>query len=345
MQHEITVSQPLLDRKGHIQEEGWARQSLWQYDRTKIHAGKLRIKEWDYYAVMSHQNRFCITATISDLGYAAMFALAFIDLNEGKAVQVDAIKAFTLGKTGLPQDSGDYSVAWANEEFRLAFSRKGDIRRLLVAAPHMVLPHGLTGLDADITLIQPPQMESINIATSWADKRTAFYLNEKVNCMPAGGMVRLGDTVIDLGATEAFGTLDWGRGNWTYRNRWYWGSASGQIKGVPFGFNIGYGFTDRSPASENAIFHNGRIHKLDEVVFHIPASGYTDPWKFTSSDGRFEMDFQPIVDRSSLTNALVIKSVQHQVFGRFSGKAVLDDGTIVAVEDFLGFAEDVYNRY
>ncbi|MFR1035019.1 MAG: DUF2804 family protein [Acutalibacteraceae bacterium] len=24
-----------------------------------------------------------------------------------------------------------------------------------------------------------------------------------------------------------FGTLDWGRGVWTYDNRWYWGSAMG----------------------------------------------------------------------------------------------------------------------
>jgi len=37
-----------------------------------------------------------------------------------------------------------------------------------------------------------------------------------------------------------FGGLDWGRGNWTYKNRWYWGSASGLLKGDSFGWNIGY---------------------------------------------------------------------------------------------------------
>ncbi|HPE90369.1 MAG TPA: DUF2804 family protein [Spirochaetales bacterium] len=38
-----------------------------------------------------------------------------------------------------------------------------------------------------------------------------------------------------------------------------------------------------------------------------------------------------------------MKSVQHQVFGEFTGKAVLDDGQAIRVDRFLGFAEDVLN--
>ena len=41
---------------------------------------------------------------------------------------------------------------------------------------------------------------------------------------------------------DSFAVLDWGRGVWTYKNTWYWGSASGLVDGEPFGFNIGYGF-------------------------------------------------------------------------------------------------------
>ena len=69
------------------------------------------------------------------------------------------------------------------------------------------------------------------------------------------------------------------------------------------------------------------------------------PWTFTSSDGRFEMDFIPVLDRFSDTNVLLIRSWQHQVFGRFSGKAVLDDGTELEIRDILGFAEKVRNRW
>ena len=66
---------------------------------------------------------------------------------------------------------------------------------------------------------------------------------------------------------------------------------------------------------------------------------YCKPWKFTSSDGRFEMDFLPILDRSACLDYKLIVSDQHQVFGRMSGMAVLDDGTKIEIKDVLCFAE------
>ena len=142
-----------------------------------------------------------------------------------------------------------------------------------------------------------------------------------------------------------FGTLDWGRGVWTYDNTWYWGSGNGLVNGRPFGFNIGYGFSDRSSASENLLFYDGRAHKLDDITFHIPSDSYTKPWTFTSSDGRFEMDFVPIIDRCAKIDVKAIVTDQHQVFGRMSGKAMLDDGEVLEIKDLLCFAEKVHNRY
>ena len=92
------------------------------------------------------------------------------------------------------------------------------------------------------------------------------------------------------------------------------------------------------------------------------------PWKFSSSDGRFEMDFEPIIDRCSYANlpfgeslelpgigvvptaAILgggdhVESDQHQVFGRMTGTAILDDGTKLEIKDLLCFAEDVHNMY
>ena len=57
------------------------------------------------------------------------------------------------------------------------------------------------------------------------------------------------------------------------------------------------------------------------------------------------MDFQPILDRAACTSAGIVKSDQHQVFGRFTGRAVLDGGTAVEVRNFMGFAERVENRW
>lgn len=345
MQHEVTQRQDLLDSRGHIIEEGWARGPLWRYKRSMIKASKMRIKEWDYYAVVSHEHRLAVCATFSDLGFAGLFAIAFIDFERGAVSQIDAIQPLTLGKLSLAPDSGDHNIAWANEKLRIACGRREERRRILIGAPQLRLPDGTVGLDADLTLVQPPNLESLNIATSWKEKRTAFYLNEKINCLATSGTLNLGGRSIRLEPRESFGVLDWGRGRWTWRNRWYWASASGLLDGVSFGFNLGYGFSDRTSASENAIIHDRRLHKLDQVEFHIPASSYTDEWRITSNDDRIELNFRPVADRTSRMNYLVVKSDQHQVFGYFSGSVVLDDGTRLRLTDFPGFAEDVYNRY
>ena len=165
--------------------------------------------------------------------------------------------------------------------------------------------------------------------------------------MRARGEVMYAGKTYRFDPEESFAVLDWGRGVWTYHNTWYWGSASYHVDGVPFGWNIGYGFGNTSAASENMLFYNGRAHKLSQVKFHIPGGekDYLAPWTFTSDDGRFEMNFAPVLDRASCTDVGVIKSDQHQVFGRFSGKAVLDDGKVIEVKNFPGFAEKVENKW
>lgn len=345
MNVEITEPRELLDPDGRITKEGWARKPFWRYDRSRIKAPWWRIKEWDYYSVLSRDGKFGITLTLSDLGYAGLCAVCFLDLEAGHVNQVDTLSVLPMGRTGLGPDSDAGHVAFADSKLALDFEYLPGKRILTFAAPGIRNAQGDEGLTGSVTLSQPDGLESMNIATSWAENRRAFYYNRKINCMPASGWFTVGDRRYEFDPARDFGTLDWGRGRWTYRNRWYWGSASGHLDGRPFGWNIGYGFSDRSPASENALILDGRIHKLAEVEFRIDTSDYLKPWRFTSSDGRFEMDFEPAVDRASETNLGVIRSVQHQVFGSFTGTAISDDGTKIKVKDFPGFAEDVLNLW
>jgi hypothetical protein len=141
--------------------------------------------------------------------------------------------------------------------------------------------------------------------------------------MMVRGRVWYGEDEYQFSDIKAVGTLDWGRRVWTYNNTWYWGSASGCLDGKSFGFNIGYGFGDTLAATENMLFYEGKAHKSEHVPFNIPHRDgkfdYLAPWTFTSSDGRFELEFVPILDRKDNTSLGVIASDQHQVFGLFSG--------------------------
>lgn len=341
-QHEVTAPVELLDRGGHLIEEGWAKRPYWNYNRTAIKAPWYRIKEWDYYYILSQERGYGITFTMSDLGYAGLFSMTWLDFDARSFIQADSMSILPAGRTGFPPSSESGDVAYEDKKLSVAFRLKKGERHITASCPGF---SDGKGLSCDITLNQDPAADSMVIATSWKENRRAFYYNRKVNCMPASGTVTIGGTRHDFSPTDSFGGLDWGRGYWTYKNRWYWGSASGLLDGIPFGWNIGYGFSDRTPASENMVFYDGRAHKLDEVTFHIDPGSYLVPWRFTSNDGRFEMDFEPAIDRHSETNMAVIKSIQHQVFGYFTGRVVLDDGRKLAVNRFLGFAENVLNQW
>ncbi|HEY9054316.1 MAG TPA: DUF2804 domain-containing protein [Rectinemataceae bacterium] len=342
-QHEIVSPRQLLDSEGKITEEGWARKPYWKYERSRIAAPPWRIKEWDYYAIFSGDNQSWLCLTISDLGYLGMAALAWVDIASGKAYQDSELSFFPMGKYEFPSSSDRGDVRHRGSKLELSFSVSGSERLLEARAPSFPAPGGARGLEVRIELGEIPGSDTMNIATSWKENRKAFYYNTKRNCLPASGWARLGEREYSFAPSEASACLDWGRGVWTYKNRWYWGSASGFLDGVPFGWNIGYGFSDRSPASENLVFYDGRAHKLDDVVFHLNPDDYLAPWSFTSSDGRFELEFKPVVDRASTTNLVFLKSIQHQVFGRFSGRVVLDGGKALDIVDFPGFAEDVLN--
>lgn len=68
-------------------------------------------------------------------------------------------------------------------------------------------------------------------------------------------------------------------------------------------------------------------------------------WTFTSGDGRFEMEFEPVLDCAAGISMLALSSDQHQVFGKMSGTVVLDDGKFIELKDFMCFAQKVHSRY
>ncbi len=348
MQNEINKETNLLDVKGNIAEPGWARKSLYKYDRSAIRAPGFRIKEWDYYCVMSAEYGLALTA--ADNGYMGFFAVTLFDFRNCSETSGTVMTLLPLGKYGMPSSTDTGDVFVDERAIRMSFVHEGRKKVLRLDYPAFDKGRGIT---AELELFPPAEdYDRMVIATPF-NKRGRFYFNEKHNCLKARGKIESGDFKYVFGAdksSKAMAVLDWGRGVWTYKNTWYWGSASGEVDGVPFGFNIGYGFGNTTAATENALFYNGRAHKLEHVSFNIPGESegnerYMEPWKFTSSDGRFEMDFEPVLDRFSDTNVIIIRSSQHQVFGRFSGRAVLDDGKIIDLKDFPGFAEKVFNRW
>ena len=342
-QREISAPGPLLDSEGNLRHPGYSRTMVQTYRRKDVGASPLRLKEWDYYLVSN--GRFALALTVADNGYMGLDSISLLELTEGWEITNSPMQVMTLGRKGLPESSAAGDVHSQGKNHSIHFLHQGD-RRVLVA---QMADFGEKGsFSCRVELTGEPE-ESMVIATPF-DKPKHFYYNQKINCLRAAGYMTYADRTWEFDPADSFAVLDWGRGVWTYSNTWYWSSASHLADGVPFGWNLGYGFGNTSAATENMLFYDGKASKLGNVRFLIPGESegrprFTEPWRFTSDDGRLDADFTPVLDRQSRTDFKLLKSDQHQVFGRFSGRAVLDGGKIITFRDLPGFAEKVCNKW
>ncbi|MCR5079450.1 MAG: DUF2804 domain-containing protein [Bacilli bacterium] len=332
---------PLLDENGNLCEAGYATSLVKQYDRNAIKAGKSRIKEWDYYYVGNSD--YGIALTMADNGYMSMFSVSVLDFKAKKETTTSKMGFLPLGKLNMPATSAIGDVHAKGKGYEFSFLHVEGMRRLVVRMDKF---EGKDSFLCDIFL-EETSSKSLVIATPFR-KRAHFYYNQKINCLKSHGYAEVGSRHYDFNSLS-YGVLDWGRGVWTYKNTWYWCSASAFNNGHLIGWNLGYGFGDTSAASENMLFVDGEAYKLGNIRMVIPLNeknkdDYLKPWRIVGEDPGLNLTFTPIIDRHADTNVLLIRSNQHQVFGTFSG-TISVDGKEIEVKDLPGFAEKVYNKW
>ena len=341
MQRKLTKGK-LLDEKGQLIETGYAFSLVKDYFRHDIKAGSSRIKEWDYYYF--GDDKYGVALTIADNSYMALISASVLDFKEKKEWTKSYMKWFTNGSLCLPNTSENGDLIVKDEgKFDFKFLNDNGDRHLICSLKDLA-PH--TDFFVDVTLKRRND-QSMVIVTPFKKKKKHFYYNQKINLLEAKGEFNFGP-ISHKFEKDVYGVLDWGRGVWTYSNTWYWASMNGNYKGHLYGLNLGYGFGDNKSATENMFFFDNKAYKLDDVTFNIPIEKkkeqYLKEWTFTSKSKDIDLKFSPLIDRYSNTNALIIQSKQHQVFGKFSGTIKVGK-TIYKFENLMGFAEKVKNRW
>ena len=343
MQREIKLAGDLLNENGELVEAGYAKSLIKRYDRSKIKANSLRIKEWDYYLVYNED--YGVALTIDDNSYMGLNSVTFLDFKNKTEVTKSPMKFMTKGKTNFPSTSKVGNVESKSKNYSFQFLNDGKTRKLLV-----YLKNFKDGKDINVSLELTDEPEdSMVIVTPFKENKKAFYYNQKIVGFKTCGMVSIGDKKYNFEKSNTRAILDWGRGVWTYKNTWFWGAGAGTIDGREFGFNFGYGFGDTSSATENMIFVDGIAQKLENVHFDIPMKNgkedYLNKWRIVSDDGRVNLKFSPIIDRHANSDILIISSNQHQVFGLLDGTIRLENGEMLALKNYLAFFEKVVNKW
>lgn len=340
MNKELTYGK-LLNKEGNLEEAGFAYSLVREYNRKDIVGGLLRIKEWDYYEFNTPD--YGIALTIADNSYMSMVSVGFLDFKNKLSITKSKMNFFTFGKTNLTSTSETGSIYYEGKGVSFRFLNDNGKRHLICEFREFT---EFSNFKCDLYVEQTSD-KSMVIATPFEKKRH-FYYNQKINNLICNGSFFIGEREYKM--ENALGVLDWGRGVWTYKNTWYWGSCSSKnSNGDYIGFNLGYGFGETDAASENMLFVNQNAYKLDDVAFLIPRDDqgnykYLEPWKIVSQKGDIDLIFTPILNRNDNMNFVILASIQNQVFGYFNGK-IKCGRKYIKFENALGFAERVMNKW
>lgn len=339
MQHKLSKG-PLLNEHGHLIEAGYHHELIKTYHRSQIKGLKWRIKEWDYYYIGNQD--YGIAITVADNSYLWLSSITIFDFESKEEITSTQMGFFSFGKLKLPSTSKSGNIYFKKKNQEISIQVDDKNRTIKAFCKNF---KDNKDLNAEIYLVQTTP-HSMVIATPFS-KPTHFYYNQKINLLEASGYFKYGDDFYDL--SHGYGVLDWGRGVWTYKNTWYWSSLSGVQNQIKIGFNLGYGFGDTKNATENMLFVDDKVYKLDDCVFDIPKIGdkddYLSPWKIYSKSKDIDLTFEPILDRNSHASILFLKSIQHQVFGKFNGSFKVSKNQTIEIIDMIGFAEKVTNHW
>lgn len=339
MQHverELTEYVKLCDAKGQLNPNaiGYAKKPIIECNLT---GNFMRKKKWNYWCVFGDEIVF--SATICHLDYAALCFVYFLNYETQRFFEKTVMVPYSRNLR-LSENVLDSSHFHTSEIFVHSTFEKGN-SRLVVSIPDF----DGEKLHASLSIAHPAEMESLNVVVPW--NRQTFQFTAKHHTLPTNGTVQVGPTRYDFDEMDSFSVLDYGRGVWPRTTVWNWGMASQRSLGKVIGLNFGGKWTDGTGMTENAFFVNGRMTKISEdVIFRYDEKDFKKPWLIhTKLTDDVKLTFTPFYERVSKSDARLVKSEVHQLFGYYNGYVRYADGKKLKIHQLLGSAEEHYAKW
>jgi hypothetical protein len=323
------------------------------WSRVPLHNANLRgrwgrNKRWDYWCVLAGD--LVVSATYADVDYLGIADVWWADLPSGRSGGRSATLPGAFG-LALPDRPGSAPLRYRSKALRLELV--DDPEGTTLSASWRERDGRDAALEVRVDL--PRGHESLNVVIPWSEER--FQYTAKHQARPARGSLRLGDETRrfgrggsggDGGVEPAWGVLDVGRGRWPYRTHWNWAGGAGLARDgrTTLGLQLGAKWTVGTGFTENGILVDGRLTKIgEELHWDYRWDAPLEPWRVRHPSGSLDLTLTPRYDKHSRTDALVLATEVHQVFGSWSGFVSADDGTRHELADLPGFAEESRSRW
>ena len=334
MNHEIKKQTKLLKSNGELTEPGFSRRMHFIYNRESVNSFPLQLKEWNFYQF--HCGTYALQFTIGHVSYMGQMAVGLIDLTTGNRWDYGTMKPLFVPKLDLNPEKPSF-CEFKDKDCHMTFKVTPQQRILTFKGSS---PQFST-IDVQLVIENDVENEKMVIATPFS-KPHQFYLNYKENYYKANGHAHFGEKKIEF--IDATGLLDWGRGVWPYSHEWYWGNLTSHMDGIPFGFNIGWGFGDTRRATENMYFYNKKAYKIGKIVGEWDDNDFMGVKHFHDTENKLQFTFTPLYNNHTENKYVVVDTHCDQVYGYFSGTIETEDGT-KEFKDVLAFIEHAVNKW
>jgi len=340
-QDEIGTAVSVLNDMGIPQNFGWSRHPHFFYDPALVWAPRRRISESDRYIVFNPTH--IVIFEIRDDGYLGHMGITVVSVKDKKRSTQTFQTLLPLGSYEMPPGSQSGALQYRRNKAILDFVlMESGARIIKVDVPEFGRHRSLRG---QLVLSEPALAESLVCNLPWRNEGNAFRYSRCSPWFTVEGVIQFLGTEIIFTNGNAWGIFDWSRGVRPRSDIRYWAASCGFDCGRLVGFSVGHSSIDSSAGTENAFFVDGRLHKLDQVTFHIPPTDWLSPWRFTSNDNRLEMVFTPQQERIDRRRMFFHSLTRRQVCGSFSGRVILDDGDTLDFHNITGFAERSKTRF
>lgn len=309
---------------------GWSRRSLHRTRLPRGVGGWGRNKRWEYWCITTPTH--VVSLTVSSLDYAAVLQVWALERANGREIDEVAIVPLARG-VELPESHGDGPSRARTRRLSVEIE-DGPAGARLVA--------GTARVAIDVEIERPAGHECLAVVVPWSARRYQYTVKDLA--LRVRGRVTFDGAEVALPADESWAVLDHGRGRWPYAVTWNWGAGCGVVEGRVIGLQVGGAWTDGTGSTENALFVDGRAHKIGEdLAWTYDRREWTAPWRVRGA--RVDVTLTPFHERASRMNLGLLASEIHQCFGRWTGWVVDDAGARVRVDGVIGWAEEARNRW
>ena len=171
----------------------------------------------------------------------------------------------------------------------------------------------------------------------YAQKTAALNVSGLVEC-------QLGN--FDLQDSNCYGHHDFSAGYMRRETFWNWACFSGtsNSKSQALGLNVSWGVNETG-YSENCFWVGNHLHTLPQVQFKFDRDDEHSNWRISSQNKQINLSFKPEGMHKERLNAGLMATNFKQIFGRFNGYLMTEDGQRFEIENQYGFVEDQYSKW